>query len=74
VGHGEPWGSLGWGGEWAEGGFPRRAGSAVKGARRWRGSVAGRAATWDWRGSVGDEEACQGVVVGGGWPEGYSPR
>jgi hypothetical protein len=23
---------------------------------------------------VGDEEACQGVVVGGGWPEGYSPR
>jgi hypothetical protein len=24
VGHGEPWGGLGWGGERAEGGFPRK--------------------------------------------------
>jgi hypothetical protein len=74
VGHGEPWGSLGWGGERAEGGFPRRAGSAARGARQLRSFGAGRAARWGWRGLVGDEEACQGVLVGRGWPEGYSPQ
>jgi hypothetical protein len=39
VGHGEPWGSLSWGGELAEGGFPWRAGSAARGARRRRGGA-----------------------------------
>jgi hypothetical protein len=41
--------------------FPWRTGLAMRRARRWRGSV-------------GDQEACQGIVVGGGWPEGYSSR
>jgi hypothetical protein len=71
VGHGEPWGSLGCRGERAESEFPRRTGSVVRRARRWRGSGTGRAARWDWRVSAGDEKACRGgVVVGGEWPEG----
>jgi hypothetical protein len=59
VDQGKPWGNLGCGGERVESEFPWRTRSVVRKARQWRGSV-------------GDEKACQGIVVGGGWLEGYS--